>query len=136
MVKIEVEVDTLAQLEEALPRLKGTIADGPLMVDSFLEDALEVDVDGIVDWALTSGPDGIVNLNKKLMDKYGEDLDSFLINAATTAGQEDDDDEAAGSESQGHRQRRRRRSQLPRRYLSSMYSAQMTNSCSVRMENP
>jgi carbamoyl-phosphate synthase large subunit len=37
------------QLDEAIPRLKGTIADGPLMVDSFLEDALEVDVDGICD---------------------------------------------------------------------------------------
>lgn len=53
----------------------------------------DVDVDGICDWALNGGAEGIASLNEKLRNKYGEDLDSFLLNAATETKEGDDEDE-------------------------------------------
>ena len=55
----------------------------------------DVDVDGLCDWALTSGEDGIAHLNEKLRTKYGEDLDSFLINAAIDQAEAEEEDEEA-----------------------------------------
>lgn len=55
----------------------------------------DVDIDGICDWALSGGHDGITALNARLKEKYGEDLDSFLINAAL-----DSDSELEGDGSQ------------------------------------
>lgn len=50
----------------------------------------DVDVDGICDWAMMNGVEA---LNDKLRAKYGEDLDSFLMNAAIQKEEEYEEEE-------------------------------------------
>jgi hypothetical protein len=51
----------------------------------------DVDIDGICDWAVSLGPAGIDALNDNLQKKYGEDLDSFLMEAAIEEEEEEEE---------------------------------------------
>ena len=55
----------------------------------------DVDIDGICDWVIGLGPNGVDLLNDNLRKKYGEDLDSFLVI------EEEDEEEGEGDEEEG-----------------------------------
>ena len=62
----------------------------------------EVDVDGICDWTLQAGDEGMDALNARLKKKYGSDMDEFLLALAIEPFDEmdDDDDDDGGGDNE------------------------------------